>query len=98
MGLRPGRTMRKVERPYTRISRRKPRRSYVKGVPAPRIHQFEMGNKKGEFDSIVYLKAKQPVQIRHNALESSRIVAHKMLGEKIGENNYFFKILIYPKA
>jgi large subunit ribosomal protein L10e len=94
MPLRPGRTIRRIERPYTRVSKRVPRKSYVVGVPAPRIHQFEMG-RKGNYDLSLYLVAKRDVQIRDNALEASRIVAHKFLGSKLGEN-YFFKILTFP--
>jgi large subunit ribosomal protein L10e len=96
MALRPGRTMRKKERPYTRISKRVPRKSYVVGVPYPKIHQFEMGNKEGDYDTVIYLSAKRGVQIRHNALEAARIVANKFLEKKIGTSNYFFKILVYP--
>jgi len=94
MALRPGRTMRKKERPYTRISYKKPRKSYAVGVPAPKIHIFEMGT-KGDYDRILFLVSKRAVQIRSNALESARIVAHKFLQTKLGLN-YFFKILVYP--
>ena len=96
MGLRPGRTIRKPERPYTRVSKRVPRKSYVVGVPFPKIHQFEMGNRDGDFNTVLYLLAKRSVQIRHNALEAARIVAHKFLQTKLGTNNYFLKILVYP--
>ena len=96
MALRPGRTMRRIERPYTRVSRKNPRKSYVVGVPGLRIHQFEMGNREGNFNLALYLVSKKAVQIRHNALEAARIVAHKFLQKKIGESNYFFKILVYP--
>ena len=96
MGLRPGRTIRRVERPYTRVSKKVPRKSYVVGVPFPKTHQFEMGNRLGNFDTSLYLVAKQAVQIRDNALEASRIVAHKFLETKIGLNNFFMKILVYP--
>jgi len=96
MALRPGRTMHRIERPYTRVSQRNPRKSYVKGVPFPKIHQFEMGNKNGEFDTTLYLVVKNSMQIRHNALEAARIVAHKFLEKKVGHDNYFMKILKYP--
>lgn len=96
MPLRPGRTTRALERPYTRVSKRKPRKSYVVGVPFPKTHQFEMGEKKGNFNTTLYLSAKLAVQIRDNALEASRIVAQKFLEAKIGETNYFMKILLYP--
>jgi large subunit ribosomal protein L10e len=95
MALRPGRTVRRVERPYTRVSKKVPRKSYVVGVPFPKIHQFEMGNREGEYDTTLYLVAKQSVQIRHNALEAARIVAGKFLEKMLGAN-FFFKILLFP--
>ncbi|MEM5834447.1 MAG: 50S ribosomal protein L16 [Candidatus Aenigmatarchaeota archaeon] len=94
MALRPGRTMRRIERPYTRISKKVPRKSYVVGVPYPKTHQFEMGTRK-EYDLTLYLVAKNSVQIRDNALEAARVVAHKFLEKNLG-SNYFFKILLYP--
>jgi len=96
MGLRPGRSIRRVERPWTRVSHHKPRKSYVKGVPFPKTHQFEMGNKKGEFDTNIYLVAERAVQIRDNAIEAARIVATKYLETKLTGANYFMKILTYP--
>jgi len=96
MPLRPGRTTREMERPYTRISKKKPRKSYVVGVPFPKSHQFEMGDKNGNFALTLYLIAKKSVQIRDNALEASRVVAHKFLESKLGSTNYFMKILRYP--
>lgn len=94
MALRPGRTVRKVERPYTRVSKHVPRKSYVVGVPQPKIHQFEMGT-KGEYSLTLFLVAEKAVQIRDNALESSRIVTNKFLEKELG-TNYFLKILVYP--
>ena len=95
MALRPGRTVRRIERPYTRVSKKVPRKSYVVGVPFPKTHQFEMGNLQGEFNTIIYLIAKKAVQIRDQALEAGRIVAHKFLESKLG-TNYFMKILLFP--
>jgi ribosomal protein L16/L10AE len=94
MPLRPGRTTRKVERPYTRQSRRTPRKSYVVGVPFPKTHQFEMGV-KGNYDLTLWGIAKSHVQIRDNALEASRIVATKFLEATLG-TNFFLKILLFP--
>jgi len=96
MGLRPGRTTRKVERPWTRVSRRKPRKSFVVGVPYSRIHVFEMGNPDKEFDTDLWLVAERSVQIRDNALESARVVSNKFLERTINPDNYFMKILVYP--
>ncbi|NIP40020.1 MAG: 50S ribosomal protein L16 [Candidatus Aenigmarchaeota archaeon] len=96
MGLRSARCYRRLEKPYTRVSFKKPRRSYVKGVPALKIHRFESGNKKRKFSKSLYLVSKEAVQIRHNALEAARVVATKNLARSVGEENYFFKVLIYP--
>lgn len=96
MALRPGRTVRKVERPYTRVSQKVPRKSYVVGVPVPKLHHFEMGNKNGNFSLALYLVSEQAAQIRHNALEAGRIVANKFLDSKVGSQNYFMKILKFP--
>jgi large subunit ribosomal protein L10e len=95
MGLRPGRTVRKIERPYTRVSKRVPRKSYVVGVPFPKIHQFEMGTKNADYNLTLYLVVKNSVQIRHNALEAARIVSGKFLEKSLG-TNYFLKILHFP--
>lgn len=95
MAKRPGRTMRKKKRPYTRVSKKKPKEGYVAGAPRPKIGLFEMGKKEGDFDRVLYLIAKRGVQIRDSALEAARIVIHKFLEEKIGKN-YFLKVLVYP--
>ena len=96
MGLRPGRAMRTLERPYTRVSKSVPRKSYVVGVPFPKMHQFEMGTKAGNFDTVVYGVARDSIQMRDPSLEAARIVSHKFLESTIGATNYFMKILVYP--
>jgi large subunit ribosomal protein L10e len=96
MALRPGRTVRRLERPYTRVSHKNPRKSYVVGVPMPKIHQFRMGNPNVDANVTLYLLAKELGQIRHNALESARIVAHQFLEKKVGPQNYYMIILRYP--
>jgi len=94
MPIRPGRTTREIERPYTRQSRRNPRKSYVVGVPFPKLHQFEMGT-RGNYNITLYALARNHVQIRDNALEASRIVATKFLEKTLG-TNFFMKILVFP--
>ena len=96
MGLRPGRAMRRIERPYTRTSKSVPKKSYVVGVPFPKTHQFEMGTKSDNFDTVLYGLARDAVQIRDPALEAARIVTHKFLETKLGATNYFMKLLAYP--
>lgn len=96
MGLRPGRCYHKInKKPFTRISVRKPRRSYVKGVPASKIHQFEVGVKK-DYPLTFFMKSTKDVQIRSNALESARVTLTKYLGNNLGEENFFLKVLVYP--
>lgn len=96
MTLRPGRTMRRIERPFTRYSTKKPKKSYVKSEPARKLHQFEMGTRNVEFDSTMFLLAEKSVQIRDNALEAARQVANKFLETKLGLANYFLKVLVFP--
>jgi len=96
MGLRPGRAMRKIERPWTRVSTRVPRKSYVAGVPQIKLHQFEMGSRDKQFELTMYLIAEQAVQIREQAMESARVVSQQFLEKKVGLDNYFYKVLVYP--
>ncbi len=95
MAIRPARCYRKLERPNTRQSKRKPKKGYVKGVPYPKITKFETGNSKKSFDSKAYMVSRDSAQIRHNALESCRITTNSILSGSLGEE-YFMKILIYP--
>ncbi|MBL7170254.1 MAG: 50S ribosomal protein L16 [Candidatus Aenigmarchaeota archaeon] len=96
MGLRPGRCTRKIRRPWTRVSKRKVKKNFVGGIPGKKIHVFEMGNKKKDFNTTIYLVAKRPVQIRDNALEAARVSANKHLERKLTPENYFLKMLLFP--
>ncbi|MBI4018614.1 MAG: 50S ribosomal protein L16 [Candidatus Aenigmarchaeota archaeon] len=96
MGLRPGRSYRNLQRPYTRQSIRVPKKGYVKGVPKPKITEFQLGT-KGDYDLKLFLVAERSVQIRHNALESARIMAVQTLEKKLGKGaSYFLRIRVYP--
>ncbi len=96
MGLRPARCYRQLDRPYTRTAKRVMDKAYVRGVPDPRIRIFDMGNPKGDYKYELDLIAEQPVQIRHNALESVRIFVNKKLDTTLGKDNYWLKIRVYP--
>ena len=82
-------------RPYTRQSERVPRVNYVRGVPKPKIHTFQIGDSKTEFGFEVQLIASEAVQITHRALEASRIAATKTLGTAAGAS-FFMKVFPYP--
>lgn len=96
MGLRPARTCRKLNKmAWSRFSRKKPRKSFVKAMPHNSLNVFHMGNLKGTFDTTIGLTAQEDVQIRDNSLESARQAANKYL-EKYAPNNYFLRVLVFP--
>jgi large subunit ribosomal protein L10e len=66
------------------------------GIPNPRITQFVLGNKTGDFPSLVTLTANEKCHVRHNSLESARITANRALEKKIGTANYRLRIRVYP--
>jgi large subunit ribosomal protein L10e len=72
------------------------RREYMGGVPASRITQYDLGNRRGEFSVMVSLVAKEPCQIRHTALESARIAANRLMSKKAGSLGFHLKIRIHP--
>ncbi|MCD6478103.1 MAG: 50S ribosomal protein L16 [Candidatus Aenigmarchaeota archaeon] len=78
------------------MSQRRPRKSYVKGVPGSKIARFETGNPRGNFPVVFALISQDDVQIRHNALEAARTNANKYLVKNIGRDEYLLKILVYP--
>jgi len=92
--LRPGRSLRAIERPWTRFSTRKTK-SYIPTMPAGKMHQFLTGEANNNFDTKLELVARKPAQIRDNALEASRIVATNFL-EKKAPKGYFLRFLLYP--
>jgi large subunit ribosomal protein L10e len=96
MAIRPAKCYRKLERPNTRQSRKRPKKGYVKGVPYPKITKFETGNAKKKFSGKALLIAEADVQVRHNALEASRVSTNRILLDSLGDDGYFLKILIFP--
>ena len=96
MALRPAKCYRKIERAWTRISKKKPKKSYVKGVPAKKIVKFETGDPKRKYDVRGFLISQKAVQIRHNALEAARVAANRYLDKSVGKDSYFLKVLVYP--
>ena len=93
-GLRKGKCYRETERPYTRKSKYK-KKGYIKSVPPNKIVKFELGNLQNNFETSADLVTKEKVQIRHNALESARLIINRRLHKTFG-NNYKLKLRIYP--
>ena len=89
MSRKPNRMYRRVVGlPYTR-------REYMGGIPNLRIASFNTGNPRGDFPIEMVLVAREMCQVRHNALESARVTANRVM-TKTGVMNYHLKILIYP--
>ena len=86
---------RKVERPYTRISKFR-KKSFIRASPNLKIVRFEMGDPKKAFDYTLELVSKTDLQIRHDAIESARQTSNRVLEKELGKMGYFMKIMIYP--
>jgi len=97
MPERGGGVYKKKERPYTRRSQTKPRKSYIKGAPRHKIRQHLTGNKKGQalFNTEVSLVGQEEAQIKDAALEAARISANNGL-DGVGANNFLIRIRVYP--
>jgi large subunit ribosomal protein L10e len=74
---------------YTRLK-------YIHGSPTPKVSKFNMGDLSTHFARKVHLLSRENVQIRHNALESARVSANKVLFDKYGETGYRLQLCVYP--
>lgn len=72
------------------------RREYMGGVPGSRITQFDLGDKNGNFNVKVSLVSEERVAIIHNALESARVAANRVLMKGCGSAGYHLKVRVYP--
>src|SRR5437867_10905919 len=55
-----------------------------------------MGGPPSNFSRVVNLVSQERVQIRHNALESCRVAANKLLLDKYGDTGYRLTLTPYP--
>ena len=74
--------------PYTR-------KEYIKGKPQIKIAKFH-GGQKGNYDFSVQLMLNEKLQIRHMAIESTRLAANKTLEKTVGETGYLSRLRFYP--
>ena len=97
MGLRPSRTVRdlKSKQIWTRISQKKPRKSYIKGAPRPKIRQYHMGADK-YYELEVDMICGRNLALRDNAIEAARQAANKRLEKLLMSTNYYLTVLKYP--
>jgi large subunit ribosomal protein L10e len=96
MGLRPAHTSRGIGKvSWTRFSRKKPRKSYVKALPHNAVQIFNMGDAGKKYEMEIELIAEDNIQLRDSAIEAARQAVNKYL-EKQLPANYYFKVLIFP--
>ena len=78
MGIRPGRSIRDMDKvAWTRFSKTKPRRSYIKAMPHKDLNVFRMGAMKPEYTAEFDLVCQGDIILRDNAIESARQTANK---------------------
>jgi large subunit ribosomal protein L10e len=93
--LRKFAAYRKLERPYTRISKFR-KKSFIRASPHCNVVRFDMGASNKKFQYTINLISRNDLQIRHNAIESARQSSNKILEETLGKSGYFMKVKIYP--
>lgn len=86
---------RNIERPYTRISKFNKKNFVRGGRPHMKVIKFDMGKPQNEYDSIIQLKAKSDLNIRHNAMEAARMTSNRLLEKNLGKE-YHLRIKMYP--
>ena len=100
MGLRPGRCYSSTkDRPYTRYADTVQHKNFIGAVPGLKTRQFNMGNGMKEFDTVLDLKVvsgKFGLQIRDNAIESTRLMVNRQLIKHLGKEEFFLKVRAYP--
>jgi len=71
------------------------RKEYIKGKPQIKIAKFQ-GGKRDTYDYCVQLLLNEKLQIRHMAIEATRLAANKTLEKTTGETGYYSRLRIYP--
>jgi large subunit ribosomal protein L10e len=93
MSDKPASMYREISKPaYTR-------REYITGIPGSKIAQHKMGNLETDEDDYpvqISLVTEEEVQIRHGALEASRLSANRHLLKELGQENYKMILRKFP--
>jgi len=93
--LRKFKCYRRIKRAYTRKSKYK-KKGFIKTTPAIKIIRWDMGNPAGKFTHRLDVISKIDTQVRHNSLESARLVANRQLEKKLTKPMYYLKLRVYP--
>jgi large subunit ribosomal protein L10e len=78
--------------PYTR-------REYITGIPGSKIAQHMMGDRERDTEDYpiqMSLQLEEECQLRHDALEASRLSANRYLISELGEGNYTMILRQFP--
>ncbi len=86
---------RRMERPYTRISKFR-KKNYIRMTPNIKIARFEAGDAKKKFDYSLDLVSKADIQIRQEAIEAARQTSVRWIEKKLGKAPFHLKIRTYP--
>ncbi len=95
MALRKAIAYRFHEKPYTRKSRKR-RKNYIRTIPGNKIVKFHMGNIKRKFSIRLSLICNEKIQMRDNSIEAARITINRHLEDRLGRNNFYFSVRVYP--
>lgn len=85
----------RLERPYTRISKYNKKNFVRGGFPHMKVIKFDLGNKKGEYNTVLRLNTTRAMNVRHNALEAARLTSNKLLDKNLNKD-YHLRIKVYP--
>lgn len=96
MGLRPGRCIREMRRPFTRFAHKVQRKNFLGGIPGIRTREFTMGDQTKEYNTQLDVIAKGSLQIRDNAVEAMRQKLVKKLNDAFGKDNFVLKLRLFP--
>ena len=90
---KPASMYREINKPaYTR-------REYITGIPGSQIAQHTMGDLQSDGDDYpvqMSLVTEEQCQLRHTALESSRLSANRHLLSELGQGNYRMVLRKFP--
>ncbi|MFB6281977.1 MAG: 50S ribosomal protein L16 [Haloferacaceae archaeon] len=93
MAEKPASMYRDISKPaYTR-------REYITGVPGSQIAQHNMGDLEADPEDYpvhVTLRVEEECQLRHGALEASRLSANRHLLKELGEGEYKMVLRKFP--
>ena len=93
MGRRPARCYRYCKnKPY-------PKSRFNRGVPDPRIRQYDCGKKTAEadmFPACVHLVSWEREQVGSEALEAARVAANKHMITHGGKDSFHLRIRVHP--